>query len=112
MKEGHPFAKFVESKLDKLLGAKDGNAIGNGIGHSVRHYDLSELSLDPGNARLYLSFIMIDSGEGLLEDKQKERLKELLFEDEGKGGIVMEDSEEVSFIDQNDETILIISSIQ
>ena len=105
MKEGHVFAMFIESKLDKFQ--KETH-----IGYCVRHYDLSEITLDKGNTNLYASCIMLDRGDGWLDDECRKRIKELLFEDEGKGGIVMEDSEEVSFIDQNDETILIISSIQ
>lgn len=99
MKEGHPFQDHVETKIKKLYIYEED--------FRFRHYDLTEITDEPGNTCLWITFVSTLAGD-LLDKTLKERLIELLGEDEGNGG--PGDFEEFIVFNQNNELVVLINS--
>lgn len=96
--QSHPHADHVESKIKKL--------VGDGEDYLFRHYDFTDITDDPGNTCLYMSFIQLVDSD--FEEIEIDDLIELLGEDEGRGG--PGDYEEFIVFRQNNEIVIIINS--
>jgi len=89
----HFASEMIEKKLREFAN----------IEWTTRHCDLTQVTGDPGNTCLGLTFV-----EPMVYDLEK--LEELLISEEGQGSPI--ESGDVTFIQQNTETLILISSIQ